>query len=193
MAPNRQPARERLLRAADGLFYENGIAATGVDAVIAEAGVATGSLYKNFRGKDDLVAAYLTDRDQRFRALWDTHVAAATDPVDRLLAIFTATQDWARRAGLGRGCAHVAAAAQLPPGHAGAAAAAEHKRHVIARLAELAQDAGLRDPDCAASDLALVYDGMLAAMAVGVEPDPIGRGRRVAEYVIARHTPERAS
>lgn len=193
MAASRQPARERLLRAADDLFYENGIAATGVDAVIAQAGVATGSLYKNFRGKDGLVAAYLTERDHRFRALWDAHVEQATDPVGRLTAIFTATDEWARRNGLRRGCAHVAAAAQLPDGHAGLTAAAEHKRHVIARLTALAEDAGLREPACAGGDLALVYDGMLGALAVGVDPDPIARARRMAEFVIERYSPrERA-
>ncbi|MDZ4267299.1 MAG: helix-turn-helix domain-containing protein [Mycobacterium sp.] len=184
MASIRQPARERLLRAADELFYANGIAATGVDAVIARAGVATGSLYKNFSGKDDLVAAYLTERDQRFREMWEAHVDAATTPVGRLLAIFGATEEWALQSDLQRGCAHVAAAAQLPEGHAGVGAAAEHKRHVIARLTALAEAAGLHDPGRAARDIALVYDGMLSAMAVGVDSAPIDRGRRLAELII---------
>ncbi|MCV7154938.1 TetR/AcrR family transcriptional regulator [Mycolicibacterium pyrenivorans] len=184
MASIRQPARERLLRAADALFYANGIAATGVDAVIAKAGVATGSLYKNFSGKDDLVAAYLAERDQRFRGMWDAHVEAETDPVGRLLAIFGATEQWALEADLRRGCAHVAAAAQLPDGHAGIGVAAGHKRHVIDRLTALAGAAGLRDPGRAASDIALIYDGMLSGLAIGVDAAPIERGRRLAEAVI---------
>jgi AcrR family transcriptional regulator len=186
MPPIRQPARARLLRAADELFYANGISATGVDAVIARAGVATGSLYKNFSGKDDLVAAYLTDRDQRFRTLWESQIDAATSPVDRLLAIFGATEEWARHSDVRRGCAHVAAAAQLPQGHAGISAAAEHKRFVITRLTSLAEAAGLRDPCRAAGDIALIYDGMLSALAIGVDAAPVERGLRLAELVVGR-------
>jgi len=184
MAAHVQPARERLLRAADDLFYANGIAATGVDAVIARAGVATGSLYKNFRGKDDLVTAYLTERDHRFRALWEEHIAAQAGPRGRLLALFPATEQWALRADVQRGCAHVAAAAQLPDGHAGIGAAAEHKRHVVDRLTVLAGAAGLVDPGRTAHDIALIYDGTLSALAVHVDPAPIARGLRLAELVI---------
>src|SRR5690242_20426346 len=100
MSTRRQPARVRLLRAADELFYEHGIAGTGVDAVIARAGVATGSLYKNFSGKDELVAAYLAERDLRWRQEWEAAIAAADDPVDRVLALFAATDRWRERAGL---------------------------------------------------------------------------------------------
>ncbi len=52
-----RPARERLLDAAGELFYESGIAATGVDAVPARARVAPATLYAHFSGKDGLVAA----------------------------------------------------------------------------------------------------------------------------------------
>lgn len=188
----RQPARARLLRAADELFYANGIAATGVDAVIEKAGVATGSLYKNFAGKDDLIAAYLSERDQRFRALWESHISAEPRPVDRLLAIFGATQEWAHQSKVQRGCAHVAAAAQLPDGHAGVGAAAEHKRYVITRLTALAEDAGLNDPGSAACDIALIYDGTLSVLAIGVDPLPIERGRRLAGFVVDRHLSTRS-
>ena len=186
MTRTRQPARERLLRAADDLFYANGIAATGVDAVIAQAGVATGSLYKNFRDKDDLVAAYLAERDQRFRALWESHIARESRPRARLLTLFTATEEWADGADLRRGCAHVAAAAQLPDGHAGVGAAVEHKRYVVARLAALAESAGLADPARTAGDIALIYDGVLSALAVRIDAAPLERGRRLAEFVIDR-------
>lgn len=186
MTSIRQPARERLLRAADELFYANGITGTGVDAVIERAGVATGSLYKNFGGKDDLVAAYLSERDRRFRAMWESQIEAATRPVDRLLAIFGATEEWAAQADLRRGCAHVAAAAQLREGHAGISAAVEHKRFVVTRLTALAEAAGLRDPGRAAGDIALVYDGMLSALAIGVDAAPTERGRRLAELIIER-------
>ncbi|MGE2712857.1 TetR/AcrR family transcriptional regulator [Mycolicibacterium litorale] len=185
MSVRRQPARSRLLRAADELFYGRGIATTGVDAVIEKAGVATGSLYKNFRGKDDLVAAYLADRDRRWRDLWEACIEAETDPEERVLAIFTATELWSAQTSLARGCAHVAAAVQLPHDHPGLAAVAAHKRHAVARLTREVAAAGVADADRTARDIALVYDGMLSALAVGVEPDPVGRARRIARLLLA--------
>ncbi|MBV8030354.1 MAG: helix-turn-helix transcriptional regulator, partial [Betaproteobacteria bacterium] len=54
--------RERILGAADRLFYEHGIRAVGVDAVAAEADVSKRTLYKHYPSKDALVSAYLTGR-----------------------------------------------------------------------------------------------------------------------------------
>ncbi|CAJ1580921.1 helix-turn-helix domain-containing protein [[Mycobacterium] wendilense] len=184
MPRSTQPARARLLRAADELFYAHGIAATGVDAVIEKAGVATGSLYKNFGGKADLVAAYLADRDRRFGELWETHIEAARDARAKLLALFDAHADWMRQTGALRGCAHVAAAAQLPADHAGVAAAVAHKQRLIDRLTELVEAVDVPAPRALAQDLALLYDGMLAAQAIGIDPDPLARARRLAEQIV---------
>lgn len=191
MSTSRQPARARLLHAADELFYERGITGTGVDAVIERAGVATGSLYKNFSGKDDLVAAYLADRDERWRAAWEAAIAETDDPVERVLAIFTATRRWAGRSGLTRGCAHVAAAGQLPPEHPGAAVATEHKQRVVARLTTLVAAAGIAEPDSLAGDLALIYDGMLSAMAIRWDADPCARAERLARGLLTRGADDR--
>ena len=53
---------ERILAAADKLFYEQGIRAVGVDSIAAEAGVSKRTLYNYYPTKDDLIAAYLTAR-----------------------------------------------------------------------------------------------------------------------------------
>ena len=49
--------RERILDAATRLFYDKGIQAVGVNRIIAEADVAPMTLYRQFGGKDELVAA----------------------------------------------------------------------------------------------------------------------------------------
>src|SRR6266516_4360877 len=53
---------ERILAAADKLFYAQGIRAVGVDTVAAEAGVSKRTLYHHYPSKDALIAAYLTAR-----------------------------------------------------------------------------------------------------------------------------------
>ena len=62
-----RPARERLLAAADELFYEQGIHTVGIDRIIERAGVAKASLYSTFGSKDELVRAYLESRDESRR------------------------------------------------------------------------------------------------------------------------------
>lgn len=52
-------ARERLLEAANDLFYAQGVRTVGINKVIEVAGVVRGSLYKTFGSKDALIEAYL--------------------------------------------------------------------------------------------------------------------------------------
>src|SRR5690349_20624580 len=84
-------ARTRILEAAAELFYREGIRAVGVDAVIAHSGVAKMSLYRNFAGKDELVAAFLEYRDGIYWTWWDKVVARHSgDPRAQIRAIFEA-------------------------------------------------------------------------------------------------------
>ena len=182
---DQRSARARLLAAADELFYARGIASTGVDAVIERAGVATASLYKNFSGKDDLVAAYLQVRDERWRELWETCIVEQTDPEQRVLALFTAMQRWNPGPGPNRGCAHVAASLQLPEDHPGRAIVREHKEHLRDRLAQLVAQTGIPDPQEVTRDLLVIYEGMLSLLAMGLDPDPITRARTLAQRHLA--------
>ena len=59
---NRPSARDRLLAAADELFYEEGVHTVGIDRIIERAGVAKATLYSTFGSKDGLVRAYLEAR-----------------------------------------------------------------------------------------------------------------------------------
>ncbi len=82
-------ARERLLAAAGELFYREGIRSVGIDEVIAAADVAKMSLYRSFASKDELVAAYLRERDTRYWEWWDSVVARHPNaPREQLLALF---------------------------------------------------------------------------------------------------------
>ncbi|WP_299957257.1 TetR/AcrR family transcriptional regulator [uncultured Modestobacter sp.] len=179
-------ARERLLTAAGELFYESGIAATGVDAVLQRAGVSPATMYAHFAGKDGLVAAYLEDRYSAWHATWDDVLAELDDPVDRLLSVFDAVDRYRQREGNRRGCAFLAAATELPPGHPGQPWLAADSLLLTGRLRELAVAAGVDDPDEAAATLLLCYDGALARSArewttpdLGAG-DPVRRARDVA-------------
>jgi AcrR family transcriptional regulator len=135
--PPAASARERLLGAAAVLFYSDGIAGTGIDAIVKRAGVAKKSLYNNFDSKAALVAAYLEARHAEWLALYETRLTRAFTPEARVLAVFLAYQDhaeWAYERGF-RGCGLLNAAAELPVGHDGRKVVRRHKQQVEALLA----------------------------------------------------------
>ncbi len=174
------PARERLLAAAGELFYTRGINATGIDAIVERAGVALATLYKQFGGKDRLVAAYLEDRDRRWRADWEDAIAAATTPEQRVVAIFDALRRWWSAAGRYRGCAQVDAAVEITDAeHPASAVITGHKAHLHQRLTELAREAGATDPERIAADIVVIYEGTITALLLQLAPEPLQRARRL--------------
>jgi AcrR family transcriptional regulator len=133
----KRPAREKLLKSASKLFYSDGLASTGIDAVTADAGVAKMSLYNNFASKSDLVAAYLHERHEEWLILYRRRLEQAADPEGRLLAVFDAYTDHAHfeyERGF-RGCGLLNAAAELPVGDPGRDIVKLHKEDVEALLA----------------------------------------------------------
>lgn len=195
--PASRPARERLLAAAAELFYEQGIAATGVDAVLARAGVSPSTLYAHFPGKDALVAAYLEERHQAWAQTWDEVLAGLTDPVERLLSVFDAVVRYRAREGTRRGCAFLAAATELPAGHPGQRWLEADSRLLADRLRELAVAAGLEDAEEVAAGLLLLYDGALAREARNAtiadlaRGNPLDQARSLAASLLAVRLPER--
>src|SRR5258708_33123999 len=92
MQSPQRSARERILETADDLFYREGIHAVGIDTIIEKSGVAKMSLYRNFASKDDLVAAYLEARSQRYWQWWEGGSAQnAKEPRRQVRDLFEAT------------------------------------------------------------------------------------------------------
>ena len=106
-------ARERLLDAANELFYAEGVHTVGIDRVIERAGVAKASLYNTFGSKDELVRAYLQDRHARTASRISRWVERSGDPRARLLAVFDAQGELFADPEF-RGCAFASASAESP-------------------------------------------------------------------------------
>src|SRR5262245_37800990 len=109
----RLPARERLLAAAEELFYREGVQSVGIDKVVERAGVAKASLCSNFKGKDDLVRAYLEARYEARRIAIEANLARHAAPRDRLLSVFDTLAEALAKPTY-RGCAFLRATAEMP-------------------------------------------------------------------------------
>ncbi len=199
--PARGSVRTRLLDAAEELFYEQGLAATGVDAVLRRAHVAPATLYAHFGGKDGLVAAYLRRRHERWRQVWDAALERAGDnAVERLLSVFDALGALRGAQDAARGCAFLGAAVEVvDPAHPAREWLQADTELLTTVLRRLAVEAGAEDPVALAAELLLLYDGLLAARARrALAPDPaftaatsLPAVRALAAGAVVRHLPER--
>jgi AcrR family transcriptional regulator len=179
----RRTAKERLVQAADELFYSEGIHAVGIDRVIAHAGVAKGSLYYSFDGKDDLVRNYLTGRHARWAERVAAGIEAHTDPRERILAVYDtlgalfAEPDY-------RGCAFMNAMAEATADSVEARAAATFRAWVHTLFLGLATDTGAADPEQLAESLVVLYDGAVATAQMDRAPRAAQTARHTAELVL---------
>ncbi len=168
---------ERILAAADKLFYRQGIRAVGVDAVAAEAGVSKRTLYNHYPSKDDLIAAYLT---AQFR-----HIAPSDAPArEQILGYFDGLE---RRFADGnfRGCPYVNAVTELgDPKHPAAGIAAQFKEQRRQWYRGLLERMGVSDPEGLATQLQLLVEGALAAALVRGDPKVARAARAAAEVLL---------
>ncbi|WP_345654183.1 TetR/AcrR family transcriptional regulator [Streptomyces siamensis] len=151
-------ARQRLLDAADELFYSEGIQTVGIDRVIEHAGVAKASLYNTFRSKEGLVCAYLDLRSTRIQERITRTLARCRTPRERLLGIFDA-QGEAFAEPSYRGCAFMRATAEAPDDGSVRRVAEGHRAWLRGLFTELATEAGYADPEALARQLHCLYDG----------------------------------
>lgn len=173
-------ARDRILDAASERFYARGVAATGIDVIIADAGVAKMSLYNNFASKADLLAAYLERRHQEFLERHRRRVEALparASPGTRALTVFDAYLDGTD--GPFRGCGLLNAAGELPTGDPGREAVARHK----AEVEQLLRDA-LAPQDGLAEHLSLVLEGAMVRAGLEGDPERLRRARRIAAQLM---------
>ncbi|HEY2188180.1 MAG TPA: helix-turn-helix domain-containing protein [Caldimonas sp.] len=157
-APERVSARDRLLAAADELFYEGGIHTVGIDRVIERAGVAKASLYDSFGSKDALIRAYLEARHDARKARLTAWLERYGSPRERLLGVFDAMADLMKAKNF-RGCAFTRASSESEP-TSGVRSACDVARQWMRELfSELARDAGAADAEALATQLSMLYDG----------------------------------
>lgn len=152
--------RERILDTASDLFYREGVRAVGVDLVVAEAGVAKTSLYRHFRTKDDLIAAFLRREDEDFWRRWDEVAGRyADDPAGELRTHMDWIGERVGRPGY-RGCPQLNVAAEFPQAeHPARLVATAHKSQLRERLGGVARKLGVARPDDLAGQLAVLING----------------------------------
>jgi AcrR family transcriptional regulator len=174
-------SRERILSVAGSLFYREGIHVTGVERIAEEAGVSKRTMYQHFGSKTQLVEEYLRAIHEAGGMPNEKALdALSASPRNRLLAIFDSppTDRF-------RGCpfhnAAVEAADQMPGVHD---VVHEHKLQFIARLTDVAAEAGAKDPYRLGHQLAVLFEGATSLATSLNDTAALLHARSAAEVLI---------
>jgi AcrR family transcriptional regulator len=176
---HRASARERLLAAADELFYAEGIQTVGIDRIIEHAGVAKASLYNVFGSKEELVTAYLASRHERTTRNLTEAMERFDDPRLKILTVFDAQAKQINQPDF-NGCAFITASAEAPAGGLVEQAADQFRLRIREMFTDLAEQLAASDPATLGRQLHLVYDGVGLAARMDHHDPKIARSARAA-------------
>jgi AcrR family transcriptional regulator len=160
--------RNRILEAADELFYREGIRSVSVNTIAEKAGVTKRTLYYHFRSKDDLIAAYLEARDEptlgRYRRWFEEFDGTVAE---RIAGMFGRLAVWAKSPRW-KGCGFARAAAELAgaPGHPAIAVASRHKKCFEQLFVELLRSEGVSQSALVARQLMVLLDGAITEILI---------------------------
>ncbi|WP_072948176.1 TetR/AcrR family transcriptional regulator [Rhodococcus koreensis] len=182
---------QTVLDTASQLFYAHGIHAVGVDRIASESGVTKKTLYNRFGSKENLVLAYLQQRENQWRTILHDHVQRHPEPgIDRILAVFDAANSWYPGRST-KGCSAVNARAEEGPdpiGHLIPQEVTEQKIWMRARFSELCAEAGFTDPGRVACQLQLLLEGALVTLGTRAFDSPVALARETAALIL-RNSP----
>ena len=177
----RPDTRTKALDAAERLFFGDGIAATGVDAVAREAGVSVVTLYSHFGSKDGLVGAVLLRRLEAWDEVWQAHVDSAQTSREAVLAVFDAVTTFRAAAGPTQWCTFLATASERPAADDEPARLVSRDTALLhERLLRCAEEADAGRAEEIVAVVTMVYNGVLTSLLRGAPGDPAPLGRRVA-------------
>lgn len=165
------PAKERILRKAHDLFYAEGLRATGIDRVIAEAGVTKVTFYRHFPSKNDLILAYLNLRHEQWMKWFVEALERHGGAFKGAQALAPVMKEWFRGKVLGefRGCAFLNGVSEMGPAMpALIEATRRHKQQMTDAIEGILPPSGKRRRTAEA--LATAVDGAIVQTQYGVDP-----------------------
>lgn len=188
--PDLLKPHDRILEVARELFCRDGIHATGIDKILAQANASKMTLHSRFGSKEALLREVLTHEGEAQRDLSFTFLdQAGPDPVQRLAAVIPALRHWFESERF-YGCPFMNAAAEHAKGSTREPwlrdLTREHHAAILARFQATAEEAGYPEPARMARQILLVMDGAIAALMVSGDPEVLAISDRNLQAVLAR-------
>jgi AcrR family transcriptional regulator len=186
---NGADARQRIVDTAYQLFAHRGIRDVGVNELINRAGVAKATFYRHFSSKDDLVLAFLDQRDR----VWTVDMIVADarrrgrTPIEQLLAIFDVFGDWFRRDDF-EACSFINILLEMGAKHPLGQASIDYLARIRGHVQQLAEEAGLRDTEDFSRSWHILMKGSIISATEG-DADAAKRAQAMARTLIEQYRP----
>ena len=179
--------RNKIVAAADELFYSQGLHAVSVDAIAEKAGVTKKTFYYHFKSKDDLIVCYLEARDTptllRFKE-WAGSEGSVADRMTRFFSKFARASQGPRW----NGCGFIRATAELANmhGHPALKAARTHKARCEEWLLDMVNEEGHADAETIARALMVLIDGAVCQILIHRDADYATSAEFAARSLLSR-------
>lgn len=183
--------RQRLLEAAEVLFYEEGFHTVGLDRVLSAVGISKQGFYRHFASKEDLVVEVIYWHDHWWRERCRRLIAerAGRHP-RRQLEEFAEVMIEVLDGQVFRGCFFINAVAQFPnpcdPVHRAALVA---KDNIEALIRDLALCARADDPVAFAREFTMLFEGAFATRSLRPADEVLPVLRRMTQHLFALRLP----
>lgn len=185
------PARARIMKTAEDLFYKYGIRSVGIDRIIAESDVAKMTFYKYFPSKSNLIAAYLENRENTWHHILEQATTRDADAMDRILSIFDVVRPMCDTAEF-QGCPFIKALAEFGWDQSETAiqeCISSHFLQTNSTIAKLVHEAGLPE-DVSPAITSLVLGAFVVAH-VTKSAEIFAINRKTAELLLSEHSSRR--
>ena len=181
--------RDKILKTAEQLIYQNGIHAMGMDLLVKTSGVARKSIYRHFANKEDVASAALTERDERWMQWFRSESDKGETPQERILNMFTALTSWFESDGF-RGCAFINTAGEVgDPEDPVRQIAKMHKQKLLDYVLELAGQLNVENPEALAKQLLILLEGAITMSYVMGDLKAAGNARDIARLMLEQVSP----
>ncbi|APV35276.1 TetR/AcrR family transcriptional regulator [Acinetobacter soli] len=176
--------REKILKTAEQLIYQKGIHATGMDLLVKTSGVARKSIYRYFATKDDVAAAALNARDERWMHWFRTECDKGETPTERVLNMFSTLKNWFQSEGF-RGCAFINIAGETgDPEDPVRRIAKLHKQKLLDYIYELTSQMNVEQPMVLAKQLLILIEGAITTSHVMGDMSSADSAKDVAQLLL---------
>lgn len=189
--------REHLVKVAQELFYQQGIRATGIDAILATSGVAKKTLYNHFPSKNELILATLKHRDDAFMLMLEEGVKKFIKPYQKaqtsnlklapILAFFDTLTHWFNSDHF-NGCMFINVSAEYPTNTCSIhKACSQHKNIVIEFITSLLGEVTSNDNSELATQMAILADGAIVNAHTTNNLRAADQAKIIAETILTQH------
>lgn len=184
-----QDTREKLIAAGLDLFYKHGFHALGLDRILDAVGTTKTTFYKYFESKEALALACIQRRDEGWRQRLPQLLRerGGEDPVEQLRAVWGVWRDWFDSIHF-NGCLFIHDCSEFPdpndPCHQAAWANVDALRGIVR---DLAQRAGLSDPDAFAQEYGLLMQGAIIMEVIDRRNSAAATAAGIGEMLIERY------